>query len=139
MPAPSHHGALVKSLLFTAGIHVAAAAAGLILSALWLPGFRVQWQGFVAAAVILAGSQALLAPIVAKMASRFAPTFISGAGIIVALVALLIASILPGGVTVAGFGNWLLCGLILWILTATGSIIDLQLRVRRRRAKELRA
>ena len=122
---------IVKNLLTTIGIHILAACAGLLLSLWWVSGFSLQVPGFIVAVLVVVLAQAALLPLVSRAASRYAPAFAGGTGLIAALLALLIAGLFPGGVSVAGFGDWVLAALILWVCSAAGALVSQRLVLRR--------
>ncbi|WP_341482198.1 hypothetical protein [Arthrobacter zhangbolii] len=121
----------MKNILSTVGIQILAACAGLLLSLWWVSGFDIQLPGFLVAVVVVVLAQAVLTPLVSKAARRYAPAFLGGTGLIAALLALLIAGLFPGGVTVTGIGDWLLSALILWVASAVGALVDQRLTSRR--------
>lgn len=113
----------MKNLLITIGVQILAAAAGLLLSLWWVPGFDIQTPGFIVAVLVVVLAQAALTPLVSRAAQRYAPAFLGGTGLIAALLALLVAGLFPGGVSVNGVGDWVLSALILWVTCAVGSLV----------------
>lgn len=113
----------MKNLLITIGVQILAAAAGLLLSLWWVPGFDIQTPGFIVAVLVVVLAQAALTPLVSRAAQRYAPAFLGGTGLIAALLALLVAGLFPGGVSVSGVGDWVLSALILWVTCAVGSLV----------------
>ena len=113
----------MKNLLITIGVQILAAAAGLLLSLWWVPGFDMQTPGFIVAVLVVVLAQAALTPLVSRAAQRYAPAFLGGTGLIAALLALLVAGLFPGGVSVSGVGDWVLSALILWVTCAVGSLV----------------
>jgi hypothetical protein len=124
--------------LIRAGISLATAALGILLSALLLPGFAVQVLGFLTAVVVLAAASTLLAPVATKLGERWAPALIGGVGLITTFVSLLIASLMPNGITITGIGTWVLATVIVWICTAAGGWILVALFIRNRRQARTR-
>ena len=121
----------VKNVLILVGIQVLAACVGLFLSLWWVPGFGIQLPGFIVAVLVVVLAQAVLTPLVSRAARRYAPAYIGGTGLVAALLALGIAGLFPGGVTVSGVGSWILSALILWVASAAGSIVAKGLAERR--------
>lgn len=115
------------TFLFRAAMYLASAALGLIVADLLLDGFRIQWDrwwGFVICIVVFAIVQSILAPIASRLADRYAPVLVGGIGIISTLVALVVVVLLPiGGLRIVDASGWLLGALIVWIITALGSVL----------------
>ncbi|WP_144877311.1 phage holin family protein [Microbacterium sp. 1.5R] len=129
------------TFLLRAVTYLASAALGLLVADMLLDGFRIQWDrwwGFVVCIVVFAIVQSILAPIASRLADRYAPVLMGGIGIISTLVALVIVVLLPiGGLRIVDASGWLLGALIVWIVTALGSVL-LPLLFRRKRDKERR-
>ena len=51
---------------------------------------------------------------------QYAPAMLGGIGLVSTFVALLIASLVPGGLTITGISTWVLATLVVWIVTALG-------------------
>ncbi|MFB4353789.1 phage holin family protein [Microbacterium sp. LS_15] len=115
------------TFLLRAVMYLASAALGLIVADLLLDGFRIQWDrwwGFVVCIVVFAIVQSILAPIASRLADRYAPVLMGGIGIISTLVALVVVVLLPvGGLRIVDASGWLLGALIVWIITALGSVL----------------
>ena len=108
-------------LLIRAGVSVGSAALGLLLSAWLLNDFHVQFSGFVIAVLVLATAQSILAPIVTRLAQRHAAALLGGVGIVSTLLALLLANLVPNGITVTNTFTWVVAALIVWACTALGA------------------
>ena len=115
------------TFVFRTLIFLASAALGLIAADLLLDEFRIdwsQWWGFVLCIVIFAALQSILSPWVAKMANRYAPALLGGIGIFSTLIALIIVVLLPvGGLHISGAVGWLLGAVIVWLVTALGTML----------------
>lgn len=130
------------TLLFRAVMYVVSAGIGLIVADLLLPGFEIEWDkwwGFVICIVIFAVLQSVLAPWVSKLADRYAPVLLGGIGIFSTLIALVVVVLLPiGGLRITDLAGWLLGSVIVWLITALGSIllpmIFLKKKVQQRRS-----
>lgn len=106
---------LIRALIF-----LVTAAVGLLVAAWLLPGFHLQWGGFIVAVIVFAIAQGVLAPFIFNLARKYASAVLGGIGIVSTLVALIIAALFPGGIRVDGFVTWVLAALIVWIITALG-------------------
>ena len=129
------------TLLFRTVMYLASAGIGLIVADLVLPGFQIQWDrwwGFVICIVIFAVLQSVLSPWIAKLADRYAPVLMGGIGIFSTLVALIVVVLLPiGGLRIVDAAGWILGAVIVWIITALGSVL-LPLIFLKREVKERR-
>lgn len=103
-----------------AAIFLATAALGLLITSLVVTGFRISPAGFITAVLVFAVAQSILAPFVANMARKYAPALLGGIGLVSTFLALLIASLFPGGLVISGVGTWALSTFIVWLVTALG-------------------
>lgn len=115
------------TLLFRALMYLVSAGLGLIAADLLLEGFQIEWDkwwGFVVCIVIFAVLQSVLAPWVSRMADRYAPVLMGGIGIFSTLISLVIVVLLPiGGLRIVDLSGWLLGSVIVWLITALGSVL----------------
>lgn len=129
------------TFLFRAVMYLASAGIGLIVADLALDGFRIEWDrwwGFVVCILIFAILQSVLSPWIAKLADRYAPVLMGGIGIFSTLIALIIVVLLPlGGLRITDAAGWILGAVIVWIITALGSVL-LPMIFLKREAKERR-
>jgi len=117
----------VITFLFRALMYVISAGLGLIVADLALEGFQIQWDqwwGFVLCILIFAVLQSVLSPWVSKIADRYAPVLMGGIGIFSTLIALVVVVLLPiGGLRIVDLVGWLLGSVIVWLITALGSVL----------------
>jgi ATP/ADP translocase len=117
----------VITLLFRGLMYVVSAGIGLIVADALLEGFQIQWArwwGFVICIVVFAVVQSMIALLAGKLAHRHAPVLTGGMGIISTLIALVIVVLLPlGGLRIVDLSGWLLGALIVWLITALGSVL----------------
>jgi len=108
-------------------MYLVSAGLGLIVADALLDGFQIQWDkwwGFVICILIFAILQSVLAPWISKLADRYAPVLMGGIGIFSTLVALVIVVLLPiGGLRIVDLTGWLLGSVIVWLITAIGSVL----------------
>lgn len=107
--------------LVNVAISVGSSAVALIVCSLMLSGFGFTWEGFVMAAIIFTLAQAILYPIVVKLARKYASGLMGVIGLISTFLALWVASLLHGGLRISGGITWILAALIVWIITALGA------------------
>lgn len=110
---------MVRFLIRTA-IFVVTAALGLLVASWVLPGFHLDWEGFIVAVLVFAAAQSILAPFIFNLARKYASAILGGIGLVSTLIALFVASLLPGGIRVDDFVTWILAALVVWVITALG-------------------
>lgn len=110
---------MVRFLIRTA-IFVVTAALGLLIASWILPGFHLEWAGSLVAVVVFAVAQSVLSPFIFNMARKYASAVLGGIGLVSTLVALLVASLFPGGIHVDDVLTWVLAALVVWFVTALG-------------------
>ena len=120
--------------LVTVVISLVMSAVGLLLAAWLLPDFHLDAAGFLVAVVVFTIAQALLAPLATRLARRHASAILGGIGLISTFVALLIASLFPGGIRIDAVMAWVLATLLLWAVTALGTWLIPLLLFRKRRS-----
>lgn len=127
------------TFLFRALLYLVSAGLGLIVADLLLPGFQIQWDrwwGFVICILIFAVLQSVLSPFISKLADRYAPVLMGGIGIVSTLVALIVVVLLPiGGLRITDAAGWILGAVIVWIVTALGSVLLPMIFIKRRVAE----
>ncbi|WP_282854962.1 phage holin family protein, partial [Microbacterium oxydans] len=117
----------VITFLFRGLLYLVSAGLGLIAADLLLDGFEIEWNkwwGFVICILIFAILQSVLSPWVMKIANRYAPVLMGGIGIVSTLISLIIVVLLPiGGLRITDLTGWLLGSVIVWLITALGSVL----------------
>ena len=115
------------TFLFRGLMYVISAGLGLIAADLLLDGFEIEWDkwwGFVICILIFAILQSVLSPWVSKLADRYAPVLMGGIGIFSTLISLIVVVLLPiGGLRIIDATGWLLGAVIVWLVTAIGSVV----------------
>lgn len=110
-------------MLVRAVVFLVSAAVGLLVAAAVVDGVSVGTSGLVAAVVVFAVLQSVLAPFLAKVAARNAPAFLGGIGLVSTFVALLVASWVTDGLTITGgAGTWLAATVVVWLATALATL-----------------
>lgn len=107
--------------LIRLAISLGTAALGLLAAMLILPDFRVELGGFLVAVAVFTIAQAILGPFVFNVARQHASAVLGGVGLVSTFLALLVASLFPGGIVVTGVVTWVLATLIVWLITALGA------------------
>ena len=124
------------TFLFRALLYIVSAGLGLIAADLALDGFQIEWSkwwGFVICILIFALLQSILSPWITKIADRYAPVLLGGIGIVSTLIALIIVVLLPiGGLRIVDAAGWILGSVIVWVVTALGSVLLPMIFLKRR-------
>ncbi len=110
-------------LLISVASSLVMSAIAMLLSGWWLAEWvTVQLGGFIVAVLVFTVAQAILAPFVFNLARKHASALLGGIGLVSTFLALWVATLFEGGITVSGLG-WLLAPLLIWIVTAFGGWI----------------
>lgn len=125
--------------LINIAISLVTAALGLLVNSWILPDFHLDVSGFLIAVLVFTVSQAILAPFIFNVARQYASALLGGIGLVSTFVALLIASLFPGGIRIDGVVTWILATLIMWIITALGTWLLGLWWLRNRRAERTSA
>ncbi|MFJ2368512.1 hypothetical protein [Microbacterium sp. NPDC087665] len=128
------------TFLFRALLYIVSAGLGLIAADLALDGFQIEWSkwwGFVICILIFTLLQSILSPWITKIADRYAPVLLGGIGIVSTLIALIIVVLLPiGGLRIVDAAGWILGSVIVWVVTALGSVLLPMIFLKRRVAEK---
>lgn len=108
-------------LLIRIAIFFATAAIGLLVAGWLVPGFAVSLRGFWTATLIFAVAQSVMTPFAMKLAHRYARGLLGGIGLVSTFLALLLASLVSGGISIRGLSSWVIGTLVVWIVTALGA------------------
>ncbi|MDR2256560.1 MAG: phage holin family protein [Arthrobacter sp.] len=113
---------MIRTLLSIAASLVLSAVA-LLLAGWLIEGVRLEPAGFVVAVLIFTIMQAIAAPLVTKLATKYAEAIVGGVGLISTLVALIVASLFPGGLHISGVAAWIASPVLVWLVCALGSLL----------------
>jgi len=124
-------------ILLRVVVFLASAAVGLLAAAWLIPQVELSPAGFLTAVVVFAAAQSILSPFILKLAARSAPAFLGGVGILSTFVALIVATLFPGGLQIDGWRAWVLAPVVVWLVTALATLL-LPLVVIRNKADRVR-
>ena len=110
---------LVRVALFLGSGAVALLVAWLLLG----EDFRLSVLGFVTAVIVFSLAQVVVAPVVDKLARRYAEPLLGGVGLISTFLALWVATLLSGGLRINGVSTWIAATLIVWLVTALSGLV----------------
>ena len=111
---------MIRFLIRTA-ISLGTSALALLVCSWILPGFGLSLGGFLIAVIVFTIAQAVLSPFIFNIARKHASAVLGGIGLVSTFVALLIASLFPGGLLISGVATWFLSSLMSWMLNALGT------------------
>jgi len=103
--------------------YLIANAIGLLVATVVLAGFRIDFVSFLLVVIIFSVVQAVLAPIISKIASRHAPQLLGGIALVTIFVVLGITDLLMTGMHIGGIANWLAATLLVWIGSLVATIL----------------
>jgi hypothetical protein len=112
----------MRQILLRAVLLLASWATGLLVAAWIVPGVSSSVPGFIVAVVIFAVTQAILSLSILKLPHRYASLLLGGTGLALTIVALILASVLTHGLTIAGMESWLATTVVVWLVTTIGAI-----------------
>ena len=98
-------------------------AVGLLIAALLLPGFTVNFIGFVTSVVFFTTVELLFEPFIMKMAIRYLPAIRGGIALVTTFVGLLLTSMFTAGLEISGVTTWVLAPLIIWVSVLLAGIV----------------
>ena len=110
---------LVRVALSLGSVAVALLVAWLLLGA----DFRLTVLGFLTAVIVFSVAQVAVSPVVDKLARRYAEPLLGGVGLISTFIALLVATLLSGGLRIHGVSTWIAATLIVWLVTALATLV----------------
>jgi hypothetical protein len=96
---------------------------GLLLADWAVPHVSVSVSGFIVAVVVFSVVQTSLSFFILKLPHGFAALLLGGAGLLMTLIAMILASVLTHGLTICGVASWLAATLVVWLSTTIGAIL----------------
>ena len=119
-PRPTLIG--MRQILLRAVLLLASWAIGLLVAAWVVPGVSLSVSGFIVAVVVFSVAQAILSVLILKLPHGYASLLLGGAGLVLTLVALSLASELTHGLTIRGTASWVATTVVVWLVTTVGAI-----------------
>lgn len=119
-------------LLFQIASQLVLAAIAMIVCHFALPGFEMHLVGFLVALGVFTLAHAVLGPFVLNIAQRYAAPLAGGVGLIATMLALWVATLFEGGISLHGVETWVLAPIIVWFITALGGWIFMGFFIERR-------
>jgi Mycobacterial 4 TMS phage holin, superfamily IV len=112
----------MKQSLLRAVVLLVSWAIGLLVAAWIVPGVSVSASGFIVAVVLFSAAQATLSLFIVKLPRAYASLLLGGAGLVLTLVALMLASALTHGLAIHGVASWIATTVVVWLVTTVGAI-----------------
>ena len=112
----------MKQSLLRALVLLVSWAIGLLVAAWIVPGVSVSASGFIVAVVLFSAAQATLSLFIVKLPRAYASLLLGGAGLVLTLVALMLASAWTHGLTIHGVASWIATTVVVWLVTTVGAI-----------------
>lgn len=110
-------------LLVRAVVFLVAAAVGILVAAQLLHDMVIHPAGFFAVVVTYAVLQSVLSPFVLKLAAKHATALMGGVGLVASFIALLVASLRSEALSISGVGTWIGATVLVWLVTAMGTLL----------------
>jgi putative membrane protein len=121
----------MRSRLIRIGLTLLGNALGLwITSVLLSDDMSVSGAAFVLAVVIFTVFLLVLEPIVSRLAEKYVDVLAGGSALISTALALLLTAWISDGLSIDGFGTWLLATIIVWLVTAIVGVVLARLFIR---------
>jgi uncharacterized membrane protein YvlD (DUF360 family) len=111
-----------RQILLRAVLLLVSWATGLLVVTRIVPGVSLSVQSFIVAVVVFAVAQAMLSLTILKLPHQYASLLLGGTGLVLTIVALILASVLTQGLTIDGMASWLATTVVVWLMTTIGAI-----------------
>lgn len=120
----------MRQILLRAAVLLMSWAIGLLIAAWIVPGVSLSVPGFIVAVVVFSVAQAILSLPMSKLPRRYASLLLGGTGLVLTIVALILASVLTHGITIDGMAPWVATTVVVWLVTTIGAITLPELLIR---------
>ena len=104
-------------------VELVANAIGLVAAAWLLPGFQLSVSAFVLTVAIFTAIRFILAPLIFKLAFKYARAITGGIALVTTFIGLLLTSWLTSGLVITGAGTWLMATLIVWLFGVVALLV----------------
>jgi Kef-type K+ transport system membrane component KefB len=113
----------LRQILLRTVVLLASWAIGLLVAAWVVPRVWLSVPGFVAAVVIFAVAQAVLSWWILKLPRAYASLLLGSTGLVLTLLALILASAFTDGLSIRGNASWVAATLVVWLVTTVGAVL----------------
>jgi hypothetical protein len=109
--------------IWSTAAYLVANAVGLLIAALLLPGFSIDFLSFVLAVVIFSAVQTVAGPLITKISMKSFPQLMGGIALVTIFLGLFVTDMLMAGMQIGGIANWLAATLLVWIGSLVASVL----------------
>lgn len=102
-------------------VQLVLAALALLLAAWVIDSVTLRVGGFFVAVGVFALAQAIFAPFVFNLARQYASAMLGGIGLVSTFLALWVATLFSGGLSINSVAGWIAAPILVWIITALGT------------------
>ena len=120
----------MRQILLRTAVLLMSWAIGLLIAAWIVPGVSLSVPGFIVAVVVFSVAQAILSLPMLKLPRQYASLLLGGTGLVLTIVALILASVLTHGITIDGMAPWVATTVVVWLVTTIGAITLPELLIR---------
>src|SRR4051794_26926251 len=113
---------MVRFLIRT-GTFFGSAALGLWVASLLVDDMVLTAEGFLVTLTVFVVAQWVLSPLILKLTHRHANAFLGGVGLLSTFVALLVATLVSGGLRITTVTAWVLATIVVWLVTALATLL----------------
>jgi Mycobacterial 4 TMS phage holin, superfamily IV len=110
-------------LLLRLALTIVGNAIGLLVAGAVLDDMDMNASGFLIALLIFTVAEAVLQPLITKIALQNAEALQGGTALVTTFLALLITDLVSDGLNIEGGVTWLLATLIVWLVTMLAGVI----------------
>ena len=112
----------MRQILLRAIVLLICWAIGLVVAALVVPRVSLSVSGFIVGVVVFSVVQAVLSLAILKLPREYAALVLGGTGLVLTVVALIVASVSTEGLSIRGGASWLATTLVVWLVTTIGAV-----------------
>jgi putative membrane protein len=113
----------VVRLLLTAVVYLVANAIGLLVADAVLDDMSIDGAAFLSALVIFTLVEVIIQPLVTQIAVKSARALVGSSALVATLVGLIVTAWWSDGLTIDGFGTWVLATVIVWAAALIAGLI----------------
>lgn len=110
-------------MLINVALALGANLVGLIIADLVLDDLSIQWQAYIVAVAFFTLVEAILGPLITKMAIQSVPALRGGIALVTTLVGLIITDLIFDGFSITGAWTWIAATVIVWLGGVLGAIV----------------
>ena len=113
---------MIRFLIRT-GVMLGANALGLWIASLILDDMSINAGSFIMALLIFTGVELIVTPLLTKQSERGVQVLQGGTAVIATVIGLVVTDLISDGLSISGFGTFLVAALIVWLAAALAGAI----------------